>query len=219
MSWGDDATRFLKRVMPWPASDNDAGYVNLHWNSISNSTQHGDPERPYWVGKPFRTAEALVGLAGFLIQQPNVRDLYFCTSLQAQSIKNKAGKQSALRSLQNSICSKVLFLDIDIKPPPKGYETQAEALTALGDFLKKFKYPFPNAIVNSGRGLHVYWVGEPRSHVEWQPRAEKLRSAAVQFGLRCDGQCTVDFSRILRVPETSNWKSSPPAKVTLLHLD
>lgn len=214
MSWGDDATRFLKRVLPWPASDNDAGYCNLHWtSSLDNSGG-----KPFWVGKPFRSAEALVGLAGFLSQQPNVRDQYFCTSLQAQTIKNKAGKESALRSIQNTICSQVLFLDIDIKPPPKGYASINEALTILGEFLKRYQIRFPDAIVGSGGGLHVYWVGQPRSREEWQPHAEKLRSAAVQYGLLCDGQCTVDITRILRIPETLNWKTDPPRLVKLLHL-
>lgn len=214
MPWGDDATRFLKRVLPWPASDNDAGYGNLHWKSHVDGR-----DKPFWVGKPFRDAEALVGLTGFLMQQPNVRDLYFCTSLQAQSINNRAGKPQALRSIQNTICSQVLFLDIDVKAPPKGYTDTKEALTVMGDFLKKFKYPFPNAIVHSGGGLHVYWVGHPKGISEWHPRAEKLRSAAVQFGLRCDGQCTVDITRILRIPETLNWKTDPPRPVKLLHLD
>lgn len=216
MPWGDDATRFLKRVLPWPVSDNDTGYGNLHW------TNHNEKPggRPFWNGKPYRNAEDLVSFAGWIQQQPNCRDLYFCTSLQAQSFTNRSGKPQALRSIQNTVCSKVLFLDVDVKPPPKGYTDTKEALTVLGDFLKKFKYAFPNAIVGSGGGMHVYWVfAEPMAHAEWQPRAEKLRSAAVQFGLRCDGQCTIDITRILRLPETLNWKTDPPRAVKLLHLD
>lgn len=215
MPWGDDATRFLKRVLPWPASDNDAGYGNIHWTN--NNDQGG---RPFWNGKPFRTAEELSSFACWVMQRPNCRDIYYCTSLQAQSAKNRAGKIVALRSIQNTICSKVIFLDIDVKEPPKGYTDTKEALTVLGDFLKKFQLPFPDAIVASGGGLHCYWISDtPMTHVEWQPRAERLRAAAVQFGLRCDGQCTVDITRILRVPETLNWKTDPPRPVKLLHLD
>lgn len=216
MPWGEDATRFLKRVLPWPASDNDAGYGNLHWKNLNTE----NPNRPFWNGKPYRDADALVSFAGWIQQQPNCRDLYFCTSLQAQSILNRSGKPQALRSIQNTVCSKVLFLDIDVKPPPKGYTDTKEALTVLGDFLKQFKLSFPNAIVHSGGGLHVYWeLVTPLSPAEWQPRAEKLRSAAVKFGLRCDGQCTVDITRILRLPETLNWKTDPPQPVKLLYLD
>jgi hypothetical protein len=50
MVWGDDAVRFLSRVMAWPASDSDAGVVNLHWTkpntknpkALEFTPAHGD---------------------------------------------------------------------------------------------------------------------------------------------------------------------------------
>ena len=216
MPWGDEALRFLNKTLLWPASANDAGHGNIHWTN-KNPRPGG---KPLWIGKGFKSAAELVSFAGWLITKPNVLDIYYCTSLQAQTAVSKSGKVIALRSLPNTLSSRVLFLDIDVKPPPKGYTDTNDALLALGDFLKEFKFPFPHAIVASGGGLHVYWIGETsRPHAEWQPRAERLRSAAVNFGLRCDGQCTVDITRILRLPETLNWKTDPPRPVKLLHLE
>ena len=48
-----------------------------------------------------------------------------------------------------------LFLDLDCGPM-KEYATQAEAFTSLKNFCKTLKLPKP-LIINSGRGVHVYW--------------------------------------------------------------
>lgn len=216
MPWGDDARRFLERVHNWPASDSDAGLVNIH-STWKNPTQGRDP---YWTGRAFRDPAQAVSYASWLIQQPAVLNIYHCTSLQAQTAR-KNNKIVALRSIQNTISSKVLFLDIDVKTPPKGYINTNEALTEFKKFLHHWKLPFPSAIVLSGSGgFHSYWISNrPLTHVEWLPLAESLRSAAVQFGLRFDKQCTVDMARVLRLPETSNYKTTPPGVVKLLHLD
>jgi hypothetical protein len=215
MAWGDDTLRFLNKILPWPAMDDDAGYGNLHWTSELEGR-----DEPFWAGKPFRSGGEMVGLAGYLITQPNVRDMYFCTSLQQQSVRGRNGKPQALRSIMNTMFSKVFFLEIEVKDPPKGYADEKEALLALQDFLKYASIPFPDAIVSSGSGgLNTYWIEEtPLAPAAWQPLAERLRHAATTFGLRFDGQCTVDITRILRVPESYNWMTDPPNAVKLLHL-
>lgn len=214
MPWGDDARRFLARVMSWPASLNDAGLVNLHYMRPNK-----DPARRPWVnGKAFRDPNEMVSYVTWLLGNTNATDMYFCTSLQAQTALSKQGKPIALRNIQNVLSSKVIFLDVDVKAG-KGYDTLPEAIKAVGEFCKHWSMPPPSALVGSGGGVHCYWISNRSlDKKEWQPLAEQLRAAGVHFGLKFDGQCTVDIVRILRIPETSNHKTNPPTLVKLLHL-
>ena len=120
------------------------------------------------------------------------------------------------RRASNCTGLKSLFLDIDCGEG-KPYPTQSDAITALRGFCNSFSLPKPTAIVNSGRGLHVYWgLTQTCSREVWLPVAEKLKAACLQYGLEIDPVVTADAARILRVPNTHNFKASPPALVHLL---
>jgi hypothetical protein len=105
MPWGDDATRFLKRVMAWPASDSDAGVVNLHWTKPNTKNPKAPP---YFNGKPFRHVDHMVSHAEWRHNRTlDTKDLYFCTSLQATTAKGKDPEHPiALRNMQNTLSSK-----------------------------------------------------------------------------------------------------------------
>lgn len=99
------------------------------------------------------------------------------------------------------------FLDIDCGEG-KHYETQADGLAALRKFVADVGLPKPTSIVNSGRGLHVYWVPEqPLSKEDWKPLAESLKNLCDKHGLQADPAVTSDVARILRIPETLNFKN------------
>ena len=120
------------------------------------------------------------------------------------------------RQAENCNKLKALFLDIDCGEG-KPYATQSDAITVLRGFCNNFSLPKPTAIINSGRGLHVYWgltQSYPRS--TWTPVAEKLKAACLEYGLEIDPVVTADAARILRVPDTHNFKADPPALVHLL---
>ena len=121
------------------------------------------------------------------------------------------------RTTDNVKNIKAFWLDIDCGED-KPYEDQAEGATALLTFCKTLGLPKPT-IVNSGRGLHVYWPlisAVPR--LEWKRVAEKLKKLCVDHNLQADPARTSDAASILRVPETLNFKSDPPAQVQLQHL-
>jgi DNA primase len=59
------------------------------------------------------------------------------------------------RTNDNVLNIKSFWLDVDCGAG-KPYADQAEGLSALKDFCKTVGLPRPT-IVNSGRGLHVYW--------------------------------------------------------------
>jgi hypothetical protein len=219
MPWGNDALRFLKRVIAWPASEQDAGYGNIHFTVPNEHKRGAGSPDTYMNGMPFKSAEAAWNYISKIYIKPNTRDIYFCTSLQAQTKLSKNQQyEVGHRHITNTLGSKALFLDIDIKPD-KGYPTLKQAIEALALFRQHWKLPAPTALVGSGGGLHCYWISNRfLTPDEWKPLAEKLRAAAVQHGLRCDGQCTIDITRILRVPETRNWKTTPPRQTRLIHL-
>jgi hypothetical protein len=97
--------------------------------------------------------------------------------------------------------------------------TAAGGQDQTGSFRDKVGLPFPSAIVNSGGGLHVYWISDvPLSPEEWRPYAEGLKQLLITEGVMCDTGVTSDSVRLLRVPGTRNYKYDPPAPVKLLYL-
>mgnify|MGYP003112262760 FL=1 len=110
---------------------------------------------------------------------------------------------------------KSFWLDIDCGEN-KDYPSQAIAIKEVMGFCKKTRLPRPT-LINSGNGLHCYWIldGEITKE-EWQPLAEKLRQLCVNENLKTDAAVTCDISRALRVPDTLNYKTTPPKKVSVL---
>lgn len=112
---------------------------------------------------------------------------------------------STKRIVENAQYLKSFFLDLDCGLD-KPYQTQEDALVALKKFIKSLQLPKPT-LVNSGRGVHVYWVLEESiPATEWKAIAEGLKSLCVKHGLHADPAVTADIARILRVPGTQNFK-------------
>lgn len=207
---------FIARVVPWPTA-NQPGAVNIHWRMV-----HPQSKNLIWAGRITSTPDDFVGVVDWANQrQQTFKDIYFCTSLQGRVGRAKNGKPTVARHQEDALALRSIWLDIDVKEPPKGYATFNEALKALDVFIKAHKLPFPTAIVETGGGMHVYWVADRNmSPEEWRPYAEGLREAAVQHGLRCDAGVTIDSARILRVPGTYNWKiENQPRPVAIKYLD
>jgi hypothetical protein len=188
---GDKIAKFMSRVVPWPT--NGSGYIGLHWHL---------PGSPFRGRSVSTVDEFLSAMETVAVTNSNI---YFCLSQQA--IKDA-------RSAKTATYLKAIWLDVDVKAPPKGYATLEEAYEAVTAFVKQYNLPAPSAVVQSGGGLHVYWISNrPLSVSEWHPYALGLKSAAQAFGLRCDAGITVDAARVLRVPGTKNFKTTPPRPV------
>lgn len=204
----------MSRVVAWP-SDPTGGYVNLHWKTRNPKY----PGKEFWSGRPTQTVKGFVDIVHWSVGSKNITDIYYCLSTQNAIGKDSHGRTKVLRLQDNATALKAIWLDIDIKTPPHGYATIGEALDALENFIRAAALPVPTALVGSGGGLHVYWISDrPLTVAEWRPYAEGLKTVALQFGLRCDAGVTTDCARVLRVPETSNFKSEPPKPVRLLGL-
>jgi len=114
------------------------------------------------------------------------------------SFKNK-------RTQADCRAKKAWYIDIDCKPG-KDYDSKALAMAALKEALKG-GLPQPSIIIDSGNGFHIYWViAEEVDAVRWRGVAEMLDHAVAALGLNVDPTSTKDSARILRAPETLNWK-------------
>jgi Family of unknown function (DUF5906) len=210
-----DRRDFMSRVMAWPGDDTAPGYVNLHWLMPDRE----DPTKSFWVGKATRNIDEFEKLAEWAGTRSNIRDIYYCTSLQAKTKQNSHGKTVAYRRQEEALAMKAIWLDVDVKEPPKGYPTLVEALEAIMAFVATTGLPRPSAIVGSGGGVHVYWISDRSLSPEiWRLYAHGLKHLAVTHGLRCDAGVTIDAARVLRVPETLNYKTEKPKPVKLLKL-
>jgi hypothetical protein len=211
------ARTFLERVLSWP-KEGKPGYVNIHW-----TFQVAGHDKPRWGGRAVRTLNEALNAIAWAMAQPSTRDIYFCTSLQAQA-KEKIGRNGyrsfmPIRNQAGALALKSLFLDVDVKGGDNGYASMNEAIKAVAKFVVDANLPKPNAHVHSGGGLHVYWVmNKPLTPAEWQPLANGLAELAKKHGLKCDTCCTVDSARILRVPQTWNCKGNDRRLVKLLGL-
>jgi hypothetical protein len=138
------------------------------------------------------------------------RDVFFACSTFA-SDKN--------RKKENVASIKSLWLDIDCGEQKaqtgKGYVDQTAGMQALGEFCQKVGMPKP-IVVNSGRGLHVYWpLTESITPNQWEPIANRLRSLCVEHGLIVD-PAVFESARVLRIPGTLNFKDDPPKPVEII---
>jgi len=126
---------------------------------------------------------------------------------------NKFGKPSAYRQQENVKSIRTLILDVD----NKDYGSLVETLTAFQAAYAKSNMPPPSYIVDSGGGIHVYWLlEEPMDEPEHRKRSLLLANLFKGLGLVADYQCTKDSARVLRLPGTFNFKYDPPTEVRLL---
>lgn len=124
----------------------------------------------------------------------------------------------------NAIGASAFWMDIDCGADKvnggKGYLKKNDAKDALFAFCKTANLPAPSFIVDSGNGLHVYFVLDreiPKS--EWKLTAAKLKTLTHHQNFLVDDSRTTDIASVLRVPDTKNYKDSAnPKDVKLKHI-
>jgi len=162
------------------------------------------PAKGKRIQKFYTTPEAAIHAANNF--DANGRDAYFALGRFASDESREAANVAELRSF---------FLDLDCGAG-KDYPDQVSALRSLRGFVRQLRLPKP-IIVNSGRGLHVYWpLTDAVPYASWLPVALRLKSACKALGFSCDTTATADAARVLRVPGTHNYKDDPPNPVGIL---
>ncbi len=202
----NDVLDFLTRVVPWGH-----GLVSLHWKV---------KDRPGMPGWPFSAPEDLLAKSLYCISRPALYgDLYFCLASQVKTAEKKRSDQvMAWRDGANVHSFKAIWLDVDGYKSEKGYGSLQEALKAIMVFVSAAMLPPPTALVCSGGGWHVYWISDKAlTEAEWRPYAEGLWALAQKHGLKADA-VTTDSVRVLRIPDTFNYKEKTPRMVKLAAL-
>lgn len=165
-----------------------------------------------------------IGTGGKVIQT-------FHTSIQklmerGQAIKNSGlnayfamstFKNDSSRRAANAAYTRSFFLDLDCGLG-KPYFDRTEAATALRHFIEVSGLPEPT-VVNSGRGLHVYWpIIEPLETESWVPLANKFKQMCLNHEFAFDPAVPADAARVLRMPETLNFKGNEPLPVQVMNV-
>ena len=121
------------------------------------------------------------------------------------------------RTADNVAFLRSFFLDIDCGTG-KPYNDSAEACKALRIFTTTTGLPIPT-VVGSGGGVHVYWpLTEDIDLATWLPLAKALKQLCRNAGLHADPAVTADAARILRIPNTNNYKEEEPRPVFIFKL-
>ena len=124
------------------------------------------------------------------------------------------------RTHENVAFVRALWLDIDCGPTKgvpnskgkiEGYLDQQIGLDEFKKFCKTVGLPRP-ILVNSGNGIHAYWLlEETLTRTEWEPLAKRLKQLCKEHGLIVDEK-VFEASRILRPPGTLNYKKGLETK-------
>lgn len=115
--------------------------------------------------------------------------------------------------------SKSFFIDLDVGDAPGKYAAKSDALLGLMKFCDENQLP-PPVIIDSGGGVHAYWIFDRDVPIEeWKPYAEKFKALCIEKGLHIDPVVTADVSRIMRCPETVNYKRDPAVPVQFITED
>jgi hypothetical protein len=213
------AREYLAKVIPWSPDGEPQPFVGIHYTFVPRDND-GKKKLP-WAGRACRSLDEAVNAVEFLRSLPSTRDIYVALGTQQQAAKEKVDKlgrkyYTPMRARDNVVALKSLYIDVDFKGGPNGYDTQDDAVKDIARFIKETKLPKPSVLVLSGGGVHLYYTFSRAMPVnEWQPLANALAEATKRHGLKCDVGCSVDAARVLRVPSTKNYKLGTPRPVTL----
>ena len=174
-------------------------------------------------GYAHTTYDTIEAAAAYVATVRDKKDVYFAVhALSEKRVWNPKVRKDesgewiggwSYRPKTNMRAAKAFFFDLDVGET-KDYPSQREAVAALAAFCDITSLPRP-MLVNSGRGVHVYWrLDEEIASEGWKVHAQRLFDLAVAHGLKVDPSRTTDTTSLLRVADTFNFKGDPlPVKV------
>lgn len=205
-----DLEDYLRFVYPWDGED--VGSLKMIGELFT-----GRDGKPAWFNHGQKSFEEYRDL--IRRQVASGKQVYTALATYRETNNGErtyVGSYKAKRSRANVEKMKCVVLDVDVKA--NAYPDVFSAVKAVRDFAQRSNLPDPSMVISSGGGLHIYWCfteAVPAAH-RWFPLAQALVNAARTAGLIFDTQCTTDYARVLRPPESFNHKFSPHRPVTLL---
>jgi hypothetical protein len=118
------------------------------------------------------------------------------------------------RKADDCLYLKSFFIDLDVGPD-KDYTSKDEAHAALSKLIEAAGLPDP-VCINSGGGVHAYWImDEDIPKDEWLIYAEKFKVLCLEH-IAIDPVVTADAARVMRCPDSYNYKFTPPERTSVL---
>jgi hypothetical protein len=204
-----ETVAFLQKILP---------SSGVYYLCVASREKRGMAHRPF---------HSVADMASYIekIKDTDHLTIYHaCASYKEEFIEINGVKQ--YRKAPNRYLARSFWLDIDCgedrmcndKGERKGYAVKKDASTDIQRFCRSLHLPIP-MIVDSGHGLHCYWVMD-RDILpsEWIPVADLLASCLAHLKIYVDTSATRDFVRVLRPVGTTNRKpNKPDAAVKLRH--
>ncbi|MBA4316759.1 MAG: hypothetical protein C0412_00005, partial [Flavobacterium sp.] len=159
--------------------------------------------RPFQNGKPINSIFIPINEIECKIREEiyklhNKNDIFFGVTVRETV---NGGKK------ENCLFLPALYIDIDVgsegHKKPSFFASKDEAITHLMDLGLD-----PSIVVDSGNGLHVYWLLDKPLKLD-KESISKVEGVIKRIEVLCGGDTVHDVSRILRVPYTNNFKSTP----------
>lgn len=162
------------------------------------------------VHKPFTDKAVMAKALEKLDQDERFNTYHACASYQNATVEVDGKKK--FRVPENWSRAKSFWIDLDCGEDKaakgEGYLNKKEAITAVASFCKSHNVPMP-MFVDSGNGVHCYWVlTKAIKHEAWRKIAHAFKAVLAHHGVKADPTCTADFSRILRPVGGTNRKKS-----------
>jgi len=132
--------------------------------------------------------------------------------------------QKYKRAASECVWHKSFFIDFDVNAEKaeegKAYATKEQAVEALDKFVDDSGLP-PPVRINSGIGLHAYWLfDEAVPAAEFLPYAKKFKSLCKDLLPIFDEEATpADLARFMRVVGSTNYRPDPPAVCEFITTD
>jgi hypothetical protein len=118
------------------------------------------------------------------------------------------------RKADSCLFFRTFFIDLDVGEN-KAYANKEEAHAALLKFIDETGLPDP-VCIDSGGGMHAYWIMDRDIPIEeYLPYAQRFKTFALSK-ISADAAVMADPSRVMRCPETFNYKFDPPEPTSVI---
>jgi hypothetical protein len=118
------------------------------------------------------------------------------------------------RKADDCLFVRSFFIDLDVGEG-KEFATKEDAHAGIESILNQTGLPEPVRI-DSGGGIHAYWIMDtdiPKD--EWKATAEVFKALCLKYAA-IDPVVTADAARIMRCPETFNYKTGTPRPTSVI---
>lgn len=171
---------------------------------------------PHAGGSYFAAAADKAGLKQTRLDSMEAVDKYIKQVRKAHDVYVALGAFKQRRLAADCTFKRALYVDLDCGLG-KPFVDKHAAVSALRTYCKTH-FTLPNLIVDSGGGVHAYWTFTADTPTpRWHLLASALKQSCLDNGFTIDPSVSADAARIMRAPNTANFKHGTPILATVLY--